>query len=174
MKALRHKERPALERVALRMPWPADLGLRALRLLPTGSRPRMRMLWWITRRAVAAVNRGDLDAALAIAYEPDVRIRPIGFAPDTAELYLGYEGMHDFFAHWTEAMGWPNFTVGKITDLGSRLLLDVAFVSAGRISGAETVRRSGFVLTISPRGRLAEWDMYWERDEAYAAVGLPG
>jgi hypothetical protein len=118
------------------------------------------------------VNRRKLDAFL-VAFEPDVEIRPIGFAFDNPERYIGHGGMHQFFADWTAAMGWPRFTVDDRVDLGDRLLLRVTFSSRGRASGVEAPKHGmGFVAPFSTRGRIAAWEMYWDLDEALRSLGL--
>jgi hypothetical protein len=121
---------------------------------------------------MAAVNRRDLDAIVPLL-EPDMTLHAVGFGVGTSELMHGPAGLHAFFAEWEEAMGWPQFNVERIIDLGDRVLLRGSLIASGRLSGVETVNRNAAaVFWPSRRGRLRELQFHWEWREALVAAGV--
>jgi hypothetical protein len=169
--------RPVVEQLALRAPSVAHLGFAALSRVPAGSPLRRRSLGSVVGRFTRMMNRGDVDSALTLAFEPDVEISVVGFAIGTPDHYHGHQGMRDFFADWRVAMGWPHFTIDRVIDMGDPILIGLSFRSRGLSSGAAAAKTGlGFVVSLSQRGLVRSWDMYWHWEEAIraAAPGRPG
>src|SRR5690349_1152403 len=59
----------------------------------------------------------------------------------------------------------------EVIDLGDRLVIRYAFTGRGKTSGVKTSKTTGYVIHLSPRGRVARQETYWEWDKALEAWG---
>ena len=74
-----------------------------------------------------------------------------------------------------EQPSWPSGRQSRpeeVIDLGDRVLVRVQFTGTGRTSGAALTHTSGWLFQLSPRGRIAVHDFYWEWQDALEAAGV--
>lgn len=100
----------------------------------------------------------------------DVELRLPAVYPD-ATAYRGREGLE----RWLEMVDdtWREwaFEPERFYEAGDRVLVLVRLVAAGGQSGVRLDRKVAHVWSIRD-GRVTAIDVYLERDEAFAAVGL--
>jgi ketosteroid isomerase-like protein len=122
----------------------------------------------IGRAALEAFNDGDFERLLRLAHE-DIRIYSPPEMPNPGE-FVGREGYLLWIGRWMEA--WDTFTV----EIVESETIDDRFVVArvvqrgkGRGSGIETEMQVWYFWELRD-GRMAEFHIYRERDEAVAAA----
>jgi ketosteroid isomerase-like protein len=160
------------ERVALRFAPAAALMARAVFSLSPRSRLRRAAIGRMARLGVEATNRGDFEAAFAF-YHHDVEVVE---PPQVTNLGLdpvprGREGRIIVQRRWQAE--WDEFRLEPehVTDLGDRLLLVSRMKGSGLASGAAFDSDMANVLTLSA-GRVIREEMFLDRNQAFAAVGL--
>ena len=163
--------RTTVDRVALRVPWLVNVLQNAVQRLPSGSKLRGRLVRFAVARATEALNRGDVEACL-LSHEPDAEFRFIGWTGAMGEHYQGHQGFRDLYAEWVKEMDDVHWTTDEVIDLGERFVIRYGFSGRGRASGISTATTLGYVISLSPRGKIAQQDMYWEWEKALEAVGL--
>jgi ketosteroid isomerase-like protein len=160
------------ERVALRLPPVAALVARAMSSLSPNSRLRRALVGRIARLGVEATNRGDFEAAFAF-YHPDIEVVE---PPQVTNLGLdpvsrGREGRILVQRRWQAEWGEFRLEPEHLTDLGDRLLLVSRMKGRGLASGAAFDSDMANLLTLSA-GRIIREEMFLDRNQAFAAVGL--
>jgi ketosteroid isomerase-like protein len=121
------------------------------------------------RKALAAVNRGDIDAALEHV-QPDVEWRPPGILPDV-ETYYGHDGVREWMATMTEAF--EDLRVdptGDFTELDDvHVLVPVRSSARGRESGVRV--DAAMYLLGTGRELLERMEFFPTEEEALEAAG---
>jgi ketosteroid isomerase-like protein len=118
-------------------------------------------------RAIAAINKRDIDAYLACCTENVELLLPMAGAD-----YLGAGGIRRFFTD-IEDIG-PDFRieVQRIQAIGDRKVLALLRVAAtGRASGIATSAESANVYDFVD-GRISRVRIFLDRDEGIKAAGL--
>jgi ketosteroid isomerase-like protein len=125
----------------------------------------------VVRRAFDSYTAGDIGAVLALCHE-DILIVQAPEVPGVPPQLHGHEGMLEAFGLWPDQ--WDDFQIEI-----ERILADPAdYVVAltrqrgrGRQSGVEV--EAGFVFNFAVRdGKIAEWRIFVDEDQALAAAGL--
>ena len=116
-----------------------------------------------------AINRGDLEAALALV-DPEVVFEPLR-AP-VSGAYYGPDGIRKFFADTADSFDRFRVEHRDIRDLGDDRVLAIGTMHARvRQGGVETEATSAGIATYRG-GRLVRWKDYGDRAEALKAAGL--
>jgi ketosteroid isomerase-like protein len=114
--------------------------------------------------------KGDIRNALAF-YCEDIEIVPFG-ATLQGEVYRGHD---EVIAWWDNEITayWEAFeTIAEdFQRVGNRLLVFGRWRSCGRTSGMELEVPATWVVEVR-KGKIARWQTFTDRGEAFAAVGL--
>jgi ketosteroid isomerase-like protein len=121
------------------------------------------------RRAQAAYNEGDWDAALA-TMDPNVEFDLTRAAPD-GQVYRGYEGVKTFWQMLRDVFGAFQNEPEEVIDNGDRLFTRIRLRSTGQASGAMTEDVLYQVITLG-KGRAVRVEFLRDRAEALKAAGL--
>ena len=123
----------------------------------------------ILREALAAFNRGDLDAFVQVGH-PDVAFRTSGRLPDVPSSVNGTEGARA----WCEAL-LSAFDVeidaSQFVEAGDTVAATVRMVARGKSSGLSLDNTFTFVWHLRD-GLVTVFDVYASRSEALEAAGL--
>jgi ketosteroid isomerase-like protein len=161
------------DRIVVRAPVLAHLtGVLAFGL-PRGSTLRRRLLLFLSRRASAAIERGDLEMLMTVMYHPAAELRfAVRFA-DFDETYRGREAAFAAYRTWMDSWEGYRRDPKEIVDLGDRVLVLVRESGRGKGSGAPTEAQIAMILTFR-RGRVVKHQEFLGWDEALETVGLSG
>jgi hypothetical protein len=165
--------RTTLERFGSRFPAALWAALALLARLPPGSGLRRRVLKRFFALGFQAISRDD-DALLVHAYEPGIQLRIVGPLPAALGLspeYSGHPGIHQLSRDYRAEMAALVWTPEQLFDLGETIVVRVRNIARGRASGIETSQLQGFVYHLSPRGRIARQEIYWNWEEAARLLG---
>lgn len=118
-----------------------------------------------------AINRADLEAILHLQAEDVVWDGPEVF-PDLAGPHHGHDGVRAYAGSLTDA--WEEFTVRpeRFVELGDRVLVLTREQGRGRASGIEVQSRPTAHLWTLRDGRVARFQVFWEREEGLDAAGV--
>jgi ketosteroid isomerase-like protein len=119
----------------------------------------------------AAINRADLDAILRLQAE-DVEWHGPQVFPDLAGPHRGHDGVRAYAGSITDA--WQEFSVRpeRFLDLGDRVLVLTREHGRGRASGIEVQSRPTAHLWTLRDGAVVRFEVFWEREEGFRAVGV--
>ena len=161
-----HSRRTLDQRLAIRFPWVAAASSRLISGLPPGSRVRQAALWRVTRLAVEAYNRRDLDAVVT-AYRPDMEYypyrEPVYHGPSGYRAYI--EATYDVWG--TDVRLYPT----ELIDLGDRVVLLADMPMRAQASGIALAQTYAGVSTLK-NGRVIRNHDFLSHAEALAFVGL--
>jgi ketosteroid isomerase-like protein len=126
----------------------------------------------LARKAIDALNRGDLDAWLAFL-SPDVVWEALPGVPGLGELYRGRAEVRDWIEQLFElAEGGIHTEIEQLTDLGDdRVFLAIVLTARGRGSGVPFEMPNWEVIWFA-EGLVTRRQIFWTRDEALEAAGL--
>jgi ketosteroid isomerase-like protein len=124
------------------------------------------------RAAVAALNRGDVEA-LAAALDPDVELVPLRAVLD-GSVYRGHEGLR----RWLDDMSedWVGFQLGleEVRELGGgRVLVQASMRMRGRSSGVAVDAPAAWLCDMRA-GRVRRIRFFADPAAALAAAGRDG
>jgi ketosteroid isomerase-like protein len=120
-------------------------------------------------RGVDAINRLDVETALALTHE-DCVFEPL--RSQTEGAFVGHEGMRRFLADTAQTFEMFKATYTDIRDLGGERLLAIGTIRMrGRGSGAEASVVSAAVVEFSG-GRMLRYRDYGEARPALHEAGL--
>jgi len=88
----------------------------------------------IAKRANAAFNRGDVDAALEF-FAPDAELRDLANAPDQASVVKGVDSIRETWTLWTAAFDEFSADIEEMTDAGAAVIAAVHWQGRGKASG---------------------------------------
>lgn len=121
------------------------------------------------RQAVAAINRGDLEAALAVTAEDAVLI-PQRAATEGA--YHGHSGARAWFADTAETFELFRWNISELRDQGGDRVVAIGTIHIrARGSGLETDITSAGIATFS-EGRVVRWEDFGDVQRALEAAGV--
>jgi ketosteroid isomerase-like protein len=152
----------------------ARAGWRLYQELPPRSRVRRTITRRVVQRGFDATNRRDFKTAFAL-YRPDVEsvlppeLVAVGFEP----VYRDREARIEAQRRWVAAWDDLRFQLDELIDLGARLVVVTRMKGTGLSSGATSEVDCVFIYTISA-GRVVREQVYFNRADAFKAVGLPG
>jgi ketosteroid isomerase-like protein len=126
----------------------------------------------LARRAIDALNRGDLDA-LGAFLNPDVTWEALEGVVGIAELYRGRAGVREWIAlMWKNAEEGVHIEIEQITDLGDdRVFVAVIVTGRRRDSGVPFEYRTWQLLRFAD-GLITRRQVFWTRAEALKTAGL--
>lgn len=121
----------------------------------------------VVESSYAALNRGDIDAALAALAE-EAEWHESGALPD-AGVYLGREAIRAFLTEFLDS--WESFDqeITETREAGDRVAVFIHLTAVGRGSSVEVDARYAHVWTMR-EGQGIRVDAFYERDEALAAI----
>ena len=122
----------------------------------------------VVRRALAALDRRDLDAYLAVASPQIELITP---ASPIQGPIVGHEGIRTFFGEMWSFSEASEFRVEEIRAVGGRVLAFFVLTATAREGAIETSSRVGGVYEIED-GKIRRAHIYADRADALEAVGL--
>jgi ketosteroid isomerase-like protein len=119
----------------------------------------------------AAVNRGDLDAALE-AMDADIEFRSSGAFLDDGETYHGRGGVRRFYEMVAEVIDELTYEVVEMSELGDgRVFVRLRFRGRGKESGIPVDLEGAHVWTLRDY-KAIRLDAYSDLEKARAAAGL--
>jgi ketosteroid isomerase-like protein len=124
----------------------------------------------VVRRALAALDRGDVEQMLSMV-QPDfeVRVAPeLSAEPDT---YRGSEGVRRYFDSFREAFEQIRFEVEQLTDAGDAVVVNMRMRAIGKATKIAVEQRNAGVWTVTD-GKVAQVETYARLDEALRAAGV--
>jgi ketosteroid isomerase-like protein len=123
------------------------------------------------RDAVAAFNRGDLDAWLEY-FTDDIDYRAVEGAPDDHGPIEGKDALRAYVEDWRETFDDFRTEPTELIDAGEDRAIAVMRISGrARLSGVEVDLTFAVVYTLRD-GKVARGREYWTRDQALEAAGL--
>ena len=165
---------PLDARLLVRFPRLAELLALLLVRLPPGTALRRRLLSRVVVLGFWLNERESYEHVARLMYEPDSELRLHGYdAMGLPDRYTGRVGVLAFLDDWEREVGMSAWRPREVIDLGDRVLVRVQFTGTGRMSGAEVTHTSGWLFHISPRGRIAVHDFYWEWRPAPRSIRTP-
>ena len=123
-------------------------------------------------RAVAATNRGDVEAALK-DLDPDIELHAFmeELLGGEGRVYMGHAGVREFFRDFNEPFDQLHWEYPDIRDLGDRVLAIGTFRARGRASGAEVETPIGVLVDFEDGIATRLWST-GETAEVLEAAGL--
>jgi ketosteroid isomerase-like protein len=123
----------------------------------------------IMRSAFEAFARGDLDGVLALC-DPEIVLKD---PQRTGTTFRGSEGIRRFWQEWLE--NWQEYRVEpkEFEEHGDEVLVRAEQSGRGRLSGIE-LRQDLFSVAHLRDGKVVEYRLYTNRDDALASMGTPG
>jgi ketosteroid isomerase-like protein len=125
----------------------------------------------IVRDAFAAVERGDMQAVLRLCDEDIVITQPPELPGVTPE-QRGHKGVLEAFAIWPEQ--WDDYRIEILRVAAApagKVFVSVRTRGRGKQSGVEVDMDFSFVFTVRD-GKISEWRLFVQEDQALAAAGL--
>jgi ketosteroid isomerase-like protein len=122
------------------------------------------------RRAVDAINRGDIAAVVELL-DPEFEAGvPPEFSaePDT---YRGHDGIRRYFESFNASMDEIRYEPERVWDAGDSVVAAVRLTAKGRHTSISVEQRFGHVWTFS-EGKAISVRTYASMDEAVQALGL--
>ena len=120
------------------------------------------------RRFADAINRSDLDGALAIC---DPEIEFLSMLGISGRRYLGHEGIRQYFDDVASAWGEWRVEVHRVAAApDGRVAIVMTMHVRGRESGAALSEYAAHVWTVE-NGKLLRNELYRHPEEALRAVG---
>ena len=124
------------------------------------------------RRAIEAMNRGDVEAVLALVEsEVEWHMTIQALLGGEAAVYHGHQGVREYFRDMDEAFAEVHNDYPDVRDLGERVLALGSFRVRGKGSGAEVESRVGVVVEMRD-GRATRVLTFLNPREALEAAGL--
>jgi ketosteroid isomerase-like protein len=125
----------------------------------------------IVRDAVAAYNRGDLDALLDEYWADDIDYRAVEGALDDQGPIHGKAAMRAYWQDWFDTFDDLTVEPLDLIDAGEDVVAVLRFGGRAKLSGVESDLTFAVVYTFRD-GKVARGREYWTRDEALDATGL--
>jgi ketosteroid isomerase-like protein len=123
------------------------------------------------RDALAAFNRGDLDAFLEY-WTDDIDYRAAEGAPDDHGPIQGKDALRVFMQDWLDTFDDFRVEPVELIEAGEDKVIAVVRISGrAKLSGVETDLTYAELHTLRD-GKIARGRQYWTRDEALEAAGL--
>ena len=125
----------------------------------------------IVRKANAALNSGEIDAALS-AYAPDAELRDLANAPDQASVITGRDAIREAWDLWTAAFDEFRADIEEYTEAGDAVICAVRWHGKGAGSGMSIDVRQ-FDLYEFRKGQVVTATLgFKSKNEALEATGM--
>jgi ketosteroid isomerase-like protein len=127
----------------------------------------------LVRGMYEALNRGDIEGALALADPPpDFEFVPSGvLIPDLSGVQRGPEGLRRLMEAFFSEFDALHAEVHDLVDAGDQVFSSFTLAGRGKQSGVETTFDGWLVWTVTD-GRAARLLGFTDRDPALEAAGL--
>jgi ketosteroid isomerase-like protein len=160
------------ERLALRFPRASTLFVRAVQRLSPHSRLRRAAIRRAARLGFEALNRDDVEAALAL-YHPEVELilPPDYFGLGLDHVYRGLEERFRFEQRLIAEWGMLRYAFEEIIDLGDGRVVLLGRLKTGGLNGAPVDMEFAEIFTVSG-GRVIREQAFVNNAEALEAAGL--
>jgi ketosteroid isomerase-like protein len=122
-------------------------------------------------RGFAALQRGDLEAALGSFYDPDVEWHGAVGGFDEGRVVRGQAEVLDAFRDYYDTWERLELRPEELIDTGDELVIFVHEVARGRKSGVVVETDTAAISTLR-EGRIVQVRNYLDRKEALEAAGL--
>jgi hypothetical protein len=164
------------QRLAVRVPGFAQLGMGLIARLSPRSRLRQALLARAVQGGLEASNRGDFEVVVQ-GYHPDVEFHQPPGSSEHGELgfqptYRGHEGYREFQAHWLSAWDEVRLEPQELIDLGDRFLVLMQGTVRGQASGVSVSQPMAVLYTFHTSGRIICEQRFFDHNEALEAAGL--
>ena len=127
----------------------------------------------IIRQGYAAFDRGDVEAVLELCHEDVLITQPPDLPGVPAQLH-GHSGMREALKLWPEQWDDYRSELVKIVDApGDKVLATVRTKGRGKHSGIEVEMEFNFVFAVR-EGKISEWRLFIQENQALEAAGLSG
>jgi ketosteroid isomerase-like protein len=123
----------------------------------------------LVRRSIDAFNRRDMEAASQY-FDPESEVDWSRSRGMESGVYRGSEAVRGFWNTFFDVFDEVTVTPEEYIEVGDRVVVPNRTRLRGR-DGIEVQARSAFVATIRG-GRIVEWTLYQEIDEALEAAWL--
>jgi ketosteroid isomerase-like protein len=125
----------------------------------------------IVRDAFDAFTRGDIEGVLRRCDESIVITQPAEL-PGASRQQHGHSGVLEAFAIWPEQWDDYRIEISRIVaDPGDYVVVATQSRGRGKQSGVEVQMDFTFVLTVRD-GKVVEWEIFVNEDQALEAAGL--
>jgi ketosteroid isomerase-like protein len=125
----------------------------------------------IVKRCNAALNRGDVNAALE-AFAPNATVRDLQSGPDQPTVVEGTEAMREVWALWLDAFAELQADVREFIEADDAVICDVHWAGRGKASGMTIDVDQFDVYEIADEAVVRATLGYKSKAEALEAVGL--
>jgi ketosteroid isomerase-like protein len=127
----------------------------------------------LLRRMFEAINRGDIEGAIALADPPpEFEFVPSGtLIPDLASVQRGAEGFRRTVEVFPREFDDIRVEIHELTDAEDQVFTSFTLRGRGKHSGVETTWDALSVWTVRD-GRIVRWLGFTDRDAALEAAGL--
>jgi uncharacterized protein len=123
----------------------------------------------LVRAGFEAFARGDIESVLRLCDEDILVMQPLEM-PGAAPLLRGHAGVLEAFAEWPEQWDEYRIEILRAVDTGDHVVT-VHQTGRGKSTGIPVEIQNAMVFAIR-QGKLAEWRIFMQEDEALDAVGL--
>jgi ketosteroid isomerase-like protein len=127
----------------------------------------------IVRRGLEAFEGDDIDAVLGVCAEDIVITQPPELPGVAAEQH-GHRGVLDALAVWPEQ--WDDYRIETLRICaapGDKVFVTQRTRGRGKQSGIEVEMDFSFVFAVRD-GKISEWRLFIQEDDALKAAGLSG
>jgi ketosteroid isomerase-like protein len=129
----------------------------------------------LVRRLYGWMAAGEAEKSFEV-YDPEIEwdssqaqwLLDLGFDP----LYRGHDEVRMVLRSWLEAWESIDYRPYELIDAGDDVLAFVRLTARGRSSGVEVVYDHPQLWTVR-HGKIVRMRVFGDRDEAFAAAGLP-
>ena len=125
----------------------------------------------IVKRGSAALNSGDVDAALE-AFAADATLRDLASGPDQPTVVEGIESIRQVWALWLEAFDELRADIRDFIEAGDAVICAVHWYGRGKMSGMNIDVDQFDVYEIADGAVVRATLGYKSRTEALDAAGL--
>jgi ketosteroid isomerase-like protein len=125
----------------------------------------------IVRNAFAAFERGDIDGLLRLCDEEIVITQPPDL-PGVSPEQRGHRGVLEALAIWPEQ--WDEYRIELLrvdAAPGGKVFVAQRSSGRGKQSGVEVNMDFSFVFTVH-EGKISEWRLFMQEEQAVEAAGL--
>jgi ketosteroid isomerase-like protein len=129
----------------------------------------------VVARLYDAIARRDLDGVLALyatEVEFDASRHPLTRLIGGRRIYMGHEGLREFFRERREALADAEDTCDELIDAGDHVIVVGTIRGRGRASGIEVELKGGAGLWTIRDGKVVRVAFFPTRAEALKAAGL--
>jgi len=126
----------------------------------------------IVRAAFEAFARGDIESVLGVCDEEILVTQPAEM-PGAAPLPRGHASVLEAISAWPDEWDDYRIEIVRTVDVANYVVATVHQTGRGKATGIPVETEATMVFAIR-QGKIAEWRMFMQEQEALEAVGLVG